>query len=206
MDKNRLEALSDGVFSIIMTLLIFNVAVPTIAGTASEADIATALLNLSPLFVSYFMSFAVLAMFWISHNFFYHSVTTEVNRKLVLLNMLYLSFLAFIPFSAHLLGEYQYLKLPVLLYGANVLLIGIIASFILHYAIYSHDIDTSHLDERLVAQARVRSLLTPISTAIGIAVLNFSTPAALILFTFPIIFNLIPGSLGLMERIFKFTL
>ncbi len=206
MNKNRLEALSDGVFSIVMTLLIFNIAVPTIQGTPTDAAVLQDLLKLWPLLASYFTSFAVLAMFWISHNFFYHSFTLEVNRKLVLLNMLYLSLLALIPFSTRLLGQYEDVRIAVLVYGLNVFLIGIVATFVLHYAIYSHEIDISHIEPRLLRQARVRSLITPTFAAIGIIAAYFSTPLALLCFAFPVVFNLVPGMLNFAEQIFGFTL
>ena len=203
MNKNRLEALSDGVFSIIMTLLIFNVTVPLIAGTPTEPQLDEALAGLIPLFTSYFVSFAVLAMFWISHNFFYGSFTRSINRKLVLLNMLYLSLLAFIPFSAHLLGTYPLLPIALFWYGTNLFLIGTVASVVLHYAIYSHEIDTSHVTPQLLNQARVRSLITPVSTLIGLVCVYFSRPFALFFFAFPVVFNLIPGSLEFTQRVFK---
>ena len=205
MNKNRLEALSDGVFSIIMTLLIFNVTVPIIAGAPTEGQLDAALTGLIPLFTSYFVSFAVLAMFWISHNFFYGSFTRSINRKLVLLNMLYLSLLAFIPFSAHLLGTYPLLPIALFWYGTNLFLIGVVASIVLHYAIYSHEIDISHVTPRLLRQARVRSLVTPISTCIGLLCVYFSRPFALLFFAFPVVFNLIPGGLDVTERLFGIT-
>jgi uncharacterized membrane protein len=205
MNKNRLEALSDGVFSIVMTLLIFNISVPILDGTASDVNLLMALQKLTPVFASYFTSFAVLAMFWISHNFFYHSFTKEINRKLVLLNMLYLALLAFIPFSTRLLGEYDMTHVAIIWYGVNVLAIGFVASTVLHYAIYSNEIDTSHVTPRLLTQARIRSLLTVSSTLIGILCAFFSTPLALFFFALPIVFNLIPGSLDLVEEIFNLS-
>ncbi len=206
MDKDRLEALSDGVFSIVMTLLVFNISVPLLDGTPTDASLIQSLGKLLPVFASYFTSFAVLAMFWISHNFFYSSFTKEVNRKLVLLNMLYLSLLAFIPFSTRLLGQYDDLTAAVVIYGINVFAIGLVATSVLHYAIYSDEIDTSHVEKRLLNQARVRSLVTPIFTAGGIFFAFFSTPLALVLFAFPVIFNLTPGLLNFAEQLFRFSL
>src|SRR5258708_791095 len=200
MDKTRLEALSDGVFAIAMTLLIFNVTVPILSGTVSDYALSKEIYKRIPVFVSYFVSFAVLATFWISHNFFYSSFTKTVNRKLVLLNMLYLAFLAFIPFTTRLLGEYYNLKTAVVLYGLNVFAIGIIASSVLHYAIYSDEIDTSHITSRQLNHTRVRSLLTPVCTLLGIISAYFNTPIALFLFAFPILFNLVPGSLTFVAR------
>jgi uncharacterized membrane protein len=206
MNKNRLEALSDGVFSIVMTLLIFNVTVPVLDGTPTEMQLRAAIGALVPIFASYFTSFAVLAMFWLSHNFFYSSFTKTINRKLVLLNMLYLSLLAFVPFSTRLLGQYGSLRTAVLFYGCNILAIGLVATIVLHYALYSHEIDTSHIDHRLLNQARLRSLLTPVCTVIGLLCGIFNTPLALALFAFPVLFNLIPGTLDAAERVFRFSL
>ncbi|MBI5470621.1 DUF1211 domain-containing protein [Candidatus Kaiserbacteria bacterium] len=201
MNKNRLEALSDGVFSILMTLLVFEISLPALRVAPTNALILADLATLIPLFVSYFISFAVLAMFWISHNFFYHSFTREVNRTLVLLNMAYLAALSLIPFSAKLLGEYDYLQVAVVAYGINVLVIGILAATVLHYAIFSDEIDISHVSPRLLTQARIRSLLTPTSALIGILVSMVSVHVALFFFALPIIF-MVPGVLTATEKMF----
>lgn len=149
MNKNRLETLSDGVFAIVMTLLVIEIVVPELH-SASDRELWEALSHLGPLFVGYFVSFAVLAMFWIAHNFFYGAFTKNVNRVLVLLNILYLSFVALIPFSAHLLGEYSTSRLAIFLYGLNVFIIGILAWIVLRYALNSKEIDTDHLSRRLL--------------------------------------------------------
>lgn len=202
MNKNRLEALSDGIFSIVMTLLVIEIVVPELH-SANDQELFTALSHLGPLFIGYFVSFTVLAMFWIAHNFFYGAFTKNVNRVLVLLNILYLSFIALIPFSAHLLGEYPTLQLAIFLYGINVFLIGILAWIILRYALNSKDIDTDHLPRRLLVQAQIRSALTPICTVLGMLAVWVSIPLALFLYTFPIVFNIVPGLLDRLERLLK---
>jgi uncharacterized membrane protein len=200
MNKTRLEALSDGVFSIVMTLLVFAVSVPVLGANPSNAQVLTVLQTLLPLFATYFVSFVVLTMFWVSHSFFYSSFTNVINRKLVLLNMFYLAFVALVPFSARLLGEYATNQVAALVYGLNVLVIGLVSSSVLHYAIYSDEIDTSHISPRLLKQARVRSLLTPMCTFLGVVCVFVSLPAALLLFAFPIVFNMVPGTLDFVER------
>jgi len=207
MNKNRLEALSDGVFSIAMTLLVIDIAVPVFTGgKPTEAELAAKILELWPVFVSYFISFIVLAMFWISHNFFYNSITKSVNRVQVLLNMFYLSLIALIPFSAGLLGEYTDLKAAVFVYGLNVLAIGVVASTVLHYSIYSDEVDTHELESRTMKQARIRSFLTPFCTLVGLVVATWSLPVALFLYAFPIVFNVVPGLLNAAERVLGFKL
>ena len=200
MNKNRLEALSDGVFAIVMTLLVIEIVVPELH-SASDRELWEALRHLGPLFVGYFVSFAVLAMFWISHNFFYGAFTKNVNRVLVLLNILYLSFVALIPFSAHLLGEYSTSRLAIFLYGLNVFIIGILAWIVLRYALNSKEIDTDHLSRRLLVQAQIRSALTPACTVLGMLAVWVNIPLALFLYTFPIAFNIIPGLLDRLERL-----
>ena len=200
MNKNRLEALSDGVFAIVMTLLVIEIVVPELH-SASDRELWEALRHLGPLFVGYFVSFAVLAMFWIAHNFFYGAFTKNVNRVLVLLNILYLSFVALIPFSAHLLGEYSTSRLAIFLYGLNVFIIGILAWIVLRYALNSKEIDTDHLSRRLLVQAQIRSALTPACTVLGMLAVWINIPLALFLYTFPIAFNIIPGLLDRLERL-----
>ena len=204
MNKNRLEAISDGIFSIVMTLLVIEIVVPELH-SASDQELWGALSHLGPLFVGYFVSFAVLAMFWIAHNFFYGAFTKNVNRVLVLLNILYLSFVALIPFSAHLLGEYPVSRLAIFLYGLNVFVIGALAWIVLRYALNSKEIDTDHLSRRLLVQAQIRSALTPACTVLGMLAVWVSIPLALFLYTFPIVFNIIPGLLDRLERRLKLS-
>lgn len=199
MNKTRLEFLSDGIFAIVMTLLVIEIVVPELH-QPTDADLWAALVHLQPLFLSYFVSFTVLAMFWISHNFFYGAFTKVINRHLTLLNFLYLSFVALIPFSSHFLGSYPASKLAVLVYGVNVLVIGLFSCAVLWYAIFSKEIDTEHITRRILIQAQIRAYLTPLSTLVGIAFLPVSLPLSLFFYAFPIVFNIVPGLLNRVER------
>lgn len=200
MNKTRLEALSDGVFSIAMTLLIIDVTVPHL-GEVSDGAILDALTHLIPVIVSYFVSFIVLAMFWISHNYFYEAITKNINRILTLINILFLSLIAFIPFSAHLIGAYPTSRVAVMLYGFNILLIASSQFAALLYAMKSDELHTEHVSRRLKIQATLRNGLTLGGTLLGImfASLGFLS-FAIFLYGLPIFFNLIPGLLDALER------
>lgn len=199
MNKTRLEALSDGVFSIVMTLLVIEIVVPSLR-TPDDYALWQALMTLKPLFVSYFMSFVVLAMFWISHTAFYSVFTRVINRQLALLNIIYLSFIALIPFSSHLIGEYPHSAVAMLFYGFNVLLISLVSITVLRYAITSHEIDTSHVSRRIIIQAQIRNFLVPCATLTGMALTGVSLSVAMVCYGLPIIFNIIPGTLDFIER------
>lgn len=202
ISKARVEALSDGVFAIAMTLLVFNIKVPVTNHILSENGVFEILKAQWPYFASYFVSFTVLGMFWTAHNAFLHFFSRSVNRMLVQLNMLYLMFVVFIPFSAYFLGEYEYSHVAILVYGLNIIIIGLINYAMFANALYSHDIDTSHVKAEAITQARIRVLLTPLFALLGIIVSYFSTELAKVFFAFPVIFNIIPKSLLVMERRF----
>jgi uncharacterized membrane protein len=207
MDKTRLENLSDGVFAIVFTLLVIEIKVPEFHQiTVTNLDLWWALWDITPLFMSYYLSFIVLAMFWLSHHSLYGLIVKNVNRVMILLNFFYLCMIAFIPFSSHLIGTYPTLELAFMVYGLNVLAIGAASLALMWYAIYSDEIDTSHITRRLFKQAMFRLTLTPVCTVIGLLLVFISIPWALFFFAFPIFFNIVPGALNYLEKRLHFSL
>lgn len=199
MNKHRLETLSDGVFAIVMTLLVMEFRLPE---SSANMTVPEELAALSPVFFSYFVSFIVLDMFWVSHNALFHIFTKNVNRIMIQLNMLYLALMAFVPFSAHMLGSHLHTESAIVLYGVNIFLLGIVNYAMLRYALVSDEIDTDHVSERAIKQSTIRMTLTPTMTAIGIAMTFVSIPLALFFYAFPILFNIIPGVLDRIEEFF----
>ena len=115
----RVLAFSDGLFAIAMTLLIVAVTVPHISDDSSIHELADALNDLTPAFVSFFISFAVIGRYWLAHHQFI-SLLSAMNQSFVALNLLYLAFIAFLPFPTALLGEYFSNPLSIVLYAINV--------------------------------------------------------------------------------------
>ncbi len=72
--KNRIEALSDGIFAIVMTLLILELRVPSLASSAPNVEVAPALLTLWPKFVTNGVTFVSLGFFWVGHHIMYHAI------------------------------------------------------------------------------------------------------------------------------------
>ncbi len=207
MNKARLEALSDGVFAIAMTLLVIEVHVPDIVdGEYSVLGLWNGLLHLFPSIASYIISFTVLAMYWTSHHALFHFFAKTVNRPLVQLNMLYLMLLAFLPFSTALLGTYHTNVLALWFYGIHIILLGVIAYGMFIYALSSAEIDRHEVSHRGITQAKIRLLLTPSFALIAIIVGVFWPSIAFALFIVPVIFNLIPGSLDKAERYLGITI
>src|SRR2546425_782379 len=97
MSTQRIEAFSDGVFAIIVTLLVLDLKVPDLPQQITNQETLQALFNLAPQFISFVLSFFILCIFWVNHHQFFHTIKTA-DRKLLWLNNLLLFWLCFIPF------------------------------------------------------------------------------------------------------------
>src|SRR5437660_2526621 len=124
LGKGRLEALSDGIFATVMTVLVLSLSVPLITPpplpSELAADVTTNVLALAPNVLSYVLSFLLLAVMWVSHHNIFHYLK-KVDRPLIWLNIVFLLAVGFVPFSTALLGRYPLLQLPVVVYGVNVI-------------------------------------------------------------------------------------
>lgn len=122
MNKNRLEAFSDGVLAIIITIMVLEFKVPN--DTTFEAVI-----KLSHKFLSYILSFIYVGIYWNNHHHLMHTVK-RVNGKILWANLHLLFWLSLIPFTTAWIGEHHFKSFPMMLYGI-VLLMNAIAYFIL---------------------------------------------------------------------------
>ena len=122
MGKGRLEAFSDGVIAILITIMVLALTVP------HEATLA-ALRPLIPTFLSYALSFVFLGIYWNNHHHLLQA-TKQVDGRVLWANMHLLFWLSLIPFATAWMGENDFAPLPVALYGVVLLFAGI-AYFIL---------------------------------------------------------------------------
>ena len=119
----RVIAFSDALFAIAMTLLVVSIAVPTLSDAGDVHELADALNDRTSEFVSFFISFAVIGRYWIAHHQFF-SLLRVIDNRLIVLNLIYLGFVAFLPFPTDLLGTYFSNPLSVTIYAVNVALIS----------------------------------------------------------------------------------
>lgn len=117
MNKNRLEAFSDGVLAIILTIMVLEIKVP------EGADFAT-LQKVIPVLVSYILSFIYIGIYWNNHHHMLHS-TTRVNGKILWANLHLLFWLSLVPVSTGWVGENHFAKIPMALYGFVLLMAGV---------------------------------------------------------------------------------
>jgi uncharacterized membrane protein len=123
VEFGRTLAFTDGLFAIAMTLLVVSIGVPHISDGHSIHDMADALNDLSPAFISFFISFAVIGRYWLARHQFV-SLLKAMDQRIITLNLLYLAFIAFLPFPTALLGEYFSNPLSIAIYAVNVGLVS----------------------------------------------------------------------------------
>src|SRR3984893_4452561 len=149
-DTGRIEAFSDGVIAVAITLLILDIHVPNV-----QTGLLQALLKQWPTYLGYVTSFLVITIFWANHhNMFRH--IQQVDYALLIINALFLMCIAFIPFVTSLLTKYITSTSPTeqhtaaIIYGATLLLNGILFNSIWWYAVWKSRLVRRDLDAQEV--------------------------------------------------------
>lgn len=189
-----------------MTLLIFEIKIPVLQEPVSNAELWHQVGLISPLIGVYFISFTVLSALWINHHLLFESFAKAVDRRLNLLNLGYLMFIAFIPFSATFIGTYSNHQPAAIIYGVNIFIVVLLSSAMVSYIKRHPELFNDGLPQRALNQAKFRSRLSLYSYAIGIVCTFFFVPLSLFFYLFPVIFNITPGSLDFAEKLFRFSL
>ncbi len=163
MHKGRLEAFSDGVIAIIITIMVLELKVP-------HGDSLAVLKPLLPVLISYVLSFVYVGIYWNNHHHLLQAVE-RVNGRILWANLHLLFWLSLLPFATGWMGENHFGTLPVALYGL-ILFMAAIAYFILVRALCAHH----SKDSKLVAAIGndLKGILSPFVyiAAIGLAFLN----------------------------------
>jgi len=159
MEKNRLEAFSDGVLAIVITIMVLEIKVP-------QGEELADLEPLIPVFLSYVLSFIYIGIYWNNHHHMIHTVQ-KVTGKILWANLHLLFWLSLIPFVTGWMGSNHFNPIPMALYGV-VLLMCAIAYFILQHAIIHH-----HGKNDVLAQAIGKDWKGKVSTLLyALAVLS----------------------------------
>jgi uncharacterized membrane protein len=169
LPTQRIEAFSDGVFAIALTLLILEVKIPPLGTIANDAVLRTFLIEQWPTYLSYVLSVIVIGIFWVAHHGLFHYIK-RANRNLLWLNILYLLCVTFIPFPAALLGEYSGYQTSVVLYAATLAVTGILLNVMLWYATNGRRLVDSNMDPSLIRVALIRNAIGPVIYFLAIVI------------------------------------
>ncbi|HMQ69178.1 MAG TPA: TMEM175 family protein [Ignavibacteria bacterium] len=165
MSKNRLEAFSDGVLAIIITIMVLEMKVPHGSGWEN-------LTPLIPVFISYLLSFLYLGIYWGNHHHLLHTIS-HVNPSIMLANLNLLFWLSLIPFVTGWMGENHFESNTVALYAVILLLCGF-AYFILQKVIENSLDDNSHIKNAMKKLFKKEMLsIAAYTAAIPMAYINY---------------------------------
>ncbi len=160
MEKNRLEAFSDGVIAIIITIMVLEIKVP------HDGELS-ALLSLLPVFLSYVLSFIYIGIYWNNHHHMLHTVS-HVSGAILWANLHLLFWLSLVPFATGWMGENHFTALPTLVYGV-VLFMAAVAYLMLQNIIIAFQGETSVLGLAVKQDWKGRSSLLAYAIAVLLA-------------------------------------
>jgi uncharacterized membrane protein len=175
---DRLVFFSDAVIAIAITLLVLDIKLPEAAG-GSALGIARPLLNLWPKFLGYFVSFWVIALYWVAHHRCFRHIHSY-DRRLIYLNFLFLMFIAFMPFPTGLLFSNPTQAASVMLYAGTAAGMGFALAGVWIYADH-HGFVPSGMPRVTVRDIRLNLLLPPVVFLVSMCVAPFNATLAMFL-------------------------
>jgi uncharacterized membrane protein len=181
MGKTRLEAFSDGVIAILITIMVLELKTP------HEGSLA-ALLPLMPVFLSYVLSFIYLGIYWNNHHHMLHTCR-HVTGAILWANLYLLFWLSLIPFTTAWMGENHFAAMPTAIYGV-VLLMAAIAYFILQQLIIASQGTDSLLKKAI--RGDWKGKLSPVLYITGVVIAFYSQWISLLLYVVAALLWLIP--------------
>ena len=203
MSHTRLDQLSDGIFAIVMTILVFELKLPAIFGVLDNAGLWLEIKNLLPLLLSYVLSFALLFTYWRAHHFFVSIYAKNVDSLLTNINALFFMLVSLVPFSASILGQFPKNELSIIIFGVHIILIGLTLYWMRRYVLYSEHIQNPEISKREIRGSTIRTLVPVVFALIAMPLSFFSIKISLTLFTLAVIFNLSSYSTNLFEKTMK---
>ena len=193
-----MEAFSDGVFAIVVTLLVLELRVPVLPENFSTQDVLKELLRLFPKFFSFAMSFVIVAIFWVNHHQFFHSLE-KTDRAMLWYNNLLLFWLSFVPFLTAFIGEHPVSMIPVMLYGAVLFFAGVSFNLMLRHAVKAKLFLKSVSDE-VLNQSVKRGVIGPVVYFVSIISAFISVYVSLSIFLLVPVIYFIPQKIVRLEE------
>lgn len=179
VDNDRLNTLIDGIFAIVLTLLVLDIKLPE---TSSEIDLAGQIIALWPQLFSYALSFIILALFWLGHQLEARYIRQSDDIHLWL-SLLFMMFIALVPFSSSLLGAHTNSPTAVIVYSCNIFVASLLRYIHWRYVSYKCRLISRDLNAQLVSNASRAFLSTPILCLFAIVLALISVKLSLVILT-----------------------
>ena len=195
----RIVGFSDALFAIVITLLVLELKIPEIPESLAAEELPHALAELWPNVISHIISFTLLGIYWVGH----HALFTFIkryDRNLLWLNILFLLFMASMPFPTGLLIRYNNQQISMVIYCILLILTGVSAIVMWWYASKNYRLIDENIQPEVIALTYRRMAIAPIIYFIALIVSFFSLTIAQLLLVVAIIVYIIPNPLTQLHR------
>lgn len=170
LPKSRIEALSDGIFAIVMTIIVLELRVPETSELELNSDkIFEFLFHLLPKVETYIISFLISGVFWLRHQLHFLYVT-GADRGTISINLFFLLFVTFIPFTTGFVMNFPNAEIPFLLYGFNLLIISTLLVISWKYVSKDKRLISSSMSDKDIRQFTNLTYLAPIIFILAILI------------------------------------
>ena len=193
MSSGRLEALGDGIFSVAMTVLVIELALPVVKGDNWTA-FAQAIRETWTSFLCYIISFVVLGIMWFGHRMMFEYIA-RTDRYFIFLGVLFYMVVCLVPFSTRFLAHATLKWYAILVYGFNLSLCNITLYAQWLYGIKKNALMEKELPEEVRKEAQKLFLLSPLVYAIAIGISFFAPVISIIIYVLTPILYLIPNKI-----------
>jgi uncharacterized membrane protein len=172
--KHRLEALSDGLYAIALTLLVLELKLPPLPHDASDAALRGALVELVPKLLAWVLSFWVIALIWVAQQRLYR-LTEHLDRRLARIELLMLALVSLLPFSTALVGEFGNRATAAGIYAGHLVAIALLGVLRVQHFLRHAELQVPNIDPLIIRGMRTRSQVF-LACTVGTLVLAMFLP------------------------------
>jgi uncharacterized membrane protein len=176
----RICAFTDGVYAIVITLLVLELKAPEVPGITDE-QLLVDLLKQSTSFIAYFISFFVVGLLWFRHHGIFKALEKS-NNVVIFLNFIHLLFVSLIPYTSSLAGRYEQDQLAVLMFFGNIALSGVTVSLLKQYVLPKREWQKKELFEQLNREEWKHRFTMSVGPVVAILVSFYDAQVALWVF------------------------
>ncbi len=190
LELERIVFFSDAVMAIVSTILVIELALPELSGVDLANELPTILISLLPKFLSYALSFMIIGSFWVRHHRIF-SYIRKYDYRLIWLNIIFLLFLALIPFATGVLGATVFVSASVIFYSGVVATASAVFLAMWEYASRGNRLVSVSLSKQTIQYEKRRSILTTTSFFMAIPAAFIDVRLGLIVWAiFPLLFGI----------------
>ncbi len=191
----RFEALEDGVFAIAMTLLVLNLKIPE----TIDQSVFLSIVKIWPNLLTFFGSFLLLGVYWFGHRTAIHFIK-NADHVFHWLGILTLMFVSIVPFSASMIAKYYHDQGAIILYGLNLIAIGVTMYWQWYYSTRGYRLIDEALPTFVIRYAKIRIIFAVMAYTLAIFLSFVNTVIPLIIFTIIPVFYILPIFIPVWKR------